>query len=216
MCRSGTGTLQEELPRLIPWLKQPDVHLAIDPEFSMKRGGVPGTKVGTFDAKPTSTTRRSPRRSRDERAHPAQSVHRAPLDARHADRLQAHQARPARADRHQHGRVGTAVAASANRTAPTSGNTRSNTRALNFSITTIRKRGDRLMSPADVLALTSEADLHPVSVRRCRTGRQMMQLRRGFRAERKPLCVPALYYRVQSAKVTSGSFRTGKFTEFAI
>ncbi len=46
----GTGTLQEELPRLIPWLKQPDVHLAIDPEFAMKRGGVPGTKVGTFDA----------------------------------------------------------------------------------------------------------------------------------------------------------------------
>jgi hypothetical protein len=46
----GTGTLQEELPRLIPWLKQPDIHLAIDPEFSMKRGNVPGTRVGTFDA----------------------------------------------------------------------------------------------------------------------------------------------------------------------
>jgi hypothetical protein len=46
----GTGTLQEELPRLVPWLKQPDIHLAIDPEFSMKRGGVPGTRVGTFDA----------------------------------------------------------------------------------------------------------------------------------------------------------------------
>jgi hypothetical protein len=46
----GTGTLQEELPRLLPWLKNPDVHLAIDPEFSMKGGHVPGTKIGTFDA----------------------------------------------------------------------------------------------------------------------------------------------------------------------
>src|SRR4051812_34425676 len=46
----GTGTLQEELPRLLPWLRNPDVHLAIDPEFSMKRGDVPGTRIGTFDA----------------------------------------------------------------------------------------------------------------------------------------------------------------------
>jgi hypothetical protein len=46
----GTGTLQQELPRLLPWLRNPDVHLAIDPEFSMKRGHVPGTKIGTYDA----------------------------------------------------------------------------------------------------------------------------------------------------------------------
>ena len=46
----GTGTLQEELPRLLPWLKNPDVHLAIDPEFSMKGGQKPGTIIGTFDA----------------------------------------------------------------------------------------------------------------------------------------------------------------------
>jgi len=46
----GQGTLQEELPRLTPFLKRPDVHLAIDPEFSMKHGDVPGTKIGTFDA----------------------------------------------------------------------------------------------------------------------------------------------------------------------
>jgi hypothetical protein len=46
----GQGTLQEELPRLMPFLKRPDVHLAIDPEFSMKHGNVPGTKIGTFDA----------------------------------------------------------------------------------------------------------------------------------------------------------------------
>jgi hypothetical protein len=46
----GQGTLQEELPRLARFLKRPDVHLGIDPEFSMKGGAVPGTKIGTFDA----------------------------------------------------------------------------------------------------------------------------------------------------------------------
>src|SRR5215217_6164456 len=46
----GQGTLQEELPRLAPFLKRPDVHLGIDPEFSMKHHEVPGTKIGTYDA----------------------------------------------------------------------------------------------------------------------------------------------------------------------
>ena len=46
----GQGTLQEELPRLAKFLKRPDVHLGIDPEFSMKRGEKPGKKIGTFDA----------------------------------------------------------------------------------------------------------------------------------------------------------------------
>ena len=46
----GQGTLQEELPRLRPFLERPDVHLGIDPEFSMKRGHRPGTRIGTFDA----------------------------------------------------------------------------------------------------------------------------------------------------------------------
>ena len=46
----GQGTLQQELPRLKPFLERPDVHLAIDPEFSMKHHQVPGTVIGTFDA----------------------------------------------------------------------------------------------------------------------------------------------------------------------
>jgi len=46
----GQGKLQEEIPRLAWALKRPDVHLGIDPEFSMKAGHVPGTKIGTFDA----------------------------------------------------------------------------------------------------------------------------------------------------------------------
>ncbi|HEX7124130.1 MAG TPA: hypothetical protein VF178_17260 [Gemmatimonadaceae bacterium] len=46
----GRSTLQAELPRLEEFLKRPDVHLGIDPEFSMKRGGVPGKRIGTYDA----------------------------------------------------------------------------------------------------------------------------------------------------------------------
>jgi hypothetical protein len=54
----GKSTVQEEVPRLIPFLKRPNVHLAIDPEFSMKprkdrkEGGMvtdkPGARIGTM------------------------------------------------------------------------------------------------------------------------------------------------------------------------
>lgn len=46
----GQSTLQEEIPALEKYLKLPHVHLGIDPEFSMKRGGVPGRRIGTYDA----------------------------------------------------------------------------------------------------------------------------------------------------------------------
>ena len=46
----GWSTLQEEIPTLEQYLKMPNVHLAIDPEFSMKTGRRPGTIIGTFDA----------------------------------------------------------------------------------------------------------------------------------------------------------------------
>lgn len=46
----GLSTLQHELPMLEKYLKMPQVHLAIDPEFSMKYGNPPGTVIGTFDA----------------------------------------------------------------------------------------------------------------------------------------------------------------------
>ena len=46
----GMSTLQHELPMLDKYLKMPQVHLAIDPEFSMKYGDPPGTVIGTFDA----------------------------------------------------------------------------------------------------------------------------------------------------------------------
>jgi hypothetical protein len=46
----GKSTLQEELPRLAPFLQRPNVHLGLDPEFSMKSGKKPGTVIGTMDA----------------------------------------------------------------------------------------------------------------------------------------------------------------------
>ncbi|HVZ56059.1 MAG TPA: hypothetical protein VG870_05325 [Chitinophagaceae bacterium] len=46
----GLSTLQEEIPLLDPYLKLPNVHLGIDPEFSMKGGQAPGKVIGTFDA----------------------------------------------------------------------------------------------------------------------------------------------------------------------
>jgi hypothetical protein len=46
----GLSTLQAELPRLASFLARPNFHLGIDPEFSMKNGGLPGQRIGTFDA----------------------------------------------------------------------------------------------------------------------------------------------------------------------
>jgi hypothetical protein len=49
----GQSTMQQELPRLIPFLSRPDVHLAMDPEFSMhyeREGMAPGRKIGEMSA----------------------------------------------------------------------------------------------------------------------------------------------------------------------
>ena len=46
----GSSTLQEEIPELESYLKLANVHLGIDPEFSMKNGEKPGSRIGTFDA----------------------------------------------------------------------------------------------------------------------------------------------------------------------
>lgn len=46
----GLSTLEEELPHLDAYFKLPNVHLALDPEFSMKGGQRPGTVIGSFDA----------------------------------------------------------------------------------------------------------------------------------------------------------------------
>ena len=46
----GQSTVQNEVPRIAHFLERPDVHLAIDPEFAMRNGRVPGQYVGTVDA----------------------------------------------------------------------------------------------------------------------------------------------------------------------
>lgn len=46
----GLSTLQDELPLIKNYLAMPNVHLAIDPEFSMKDGVPPGQEIGTFSS----------------------------------------------------------------------------------------------------------------------------------------------------------------------
>jgi hypothetical protein len=49
--QTGQSDIRTILPRLEWVLKNPDVHLGIDPEFNMiKSGKKPGTKIGTYDA----------------------------------------------------------------------------------------------------------------------------------------------------------------------
>ncbi|MEA2712093.1 MAG: hypothetical protein QOK27_54 [Gemmatimonadales bacterium] len=47
----GLSTVEAELPALVPFLKRPYVHLALDPEFAMKDGHLPGRDwMGRMDA----------------------------------------------------------------------------------------------------------------------------------------------------------------------
>jgi len=46
----GHSNVKDEVASLEPYLKLPNVHLGIDPEFSMKNGEIPGTKIGTFNS----------------------------------------------------------------------------------------------------------------------------------------------------------------------
>ena len=46
----GLSNLEAEVPLLEKYLRMPNVHFGIDPEFSMKESSLPGKKIGTFDA----------------------------------------------------------------------------------------------------------------------------------------------------------------------
>lgn len=46
----GRKTVSEEIEAVREWLSYPHVHLAIDPEFSVREGEVPGTDLGQIDA----------------------------------------------------------------------------------------------------------------------------------------------------------------------
>ena len=43
------SNVRAEIPLLEKYLKMPQVHLGIDPEFSLKDGSLPGKKIGTMD-----------------------------------------------------------------------------------------------------------------------------------------------------------------------
>jgi hypothetical protein len=46
----GRSSVRSEVPELAEWLSQPNVHLALDPEWSMPPGGVPGKRIGSMTA----------------------------------------------------------------------------------------------------------------------------------------------------------------------
>jgi len=46
----GQSSMKEEVNTLSSYLKLPNVHLAIDPEFAMKKDEIPGTKIGTLSS----------------------------------------------------------------------------------------------------------------------------------------------------------------------
>lgn len=46
----GQSTVKEEVNTLKKYLCLPHVHLAVDPEFAMKDGEIPGTKIGTMSS----------------------------------------------------------------------------------------------------------------------------------------------------------------------
>lgn len=47
----GHASVKDEVERLRPFLERPDVHLALDPEFDMPAGVVPGRRIGSTDAR---------------------------------------------------------------------------------------------------------------------------------------------------------------------
>jgi hypothetical protein len=47
----GHASVKDEIVRLRPFLAEPDVHLALDPEFQMPAGVAPGRRIGGTDAK---------------------------------------------------------------------------------------------------------------------------------------------------------------------
>lgn len=46
----GRRTVQDEVAAVLEWLEEPHVHLALDPEFSVNEGEVPGEVLGHMDA----------------------------------------------------------------------------------------------------------------------------------------------------------------------
>lgn len=48
--QAGQSTIEREVAAIMPYLKLPQVHLGLDPEFAMKGGRKPGEYIGSLDA----------------------------------------------------------------------------------------------------------------------------------------------------------------------
>ena len=46
----GRSDVESEITKILPYLEQPHVHVALDPEFAMSQGEVPGESIGSLDA----------------------------------------------------------------------------------------------------------------------------------------------------------------------
>jgi hypothetical protein len=57
--QTGWSNVDDEVRWLLPFLKRPHVHLALDPEFAMPRGQKPGARIGTMDAKAINSAMRT-------------------------------------------------------------------------------------------------------------------------------------------------------------
>jgi hypothetical protein len=55
----GRGTVEEELRRVLPYLRHPRVHLALDPEFAVGPGKVPGDVIGSLTAADINSAQRA-------------------------------------------------------------------------------------------------------------------------------------------------------------
>lgn len=52
----GRSTVADEVAAILPYLKRPYVHLALDPEFAMANDHVPGKTIGSMDAETINRT----------------------------------------------------------------------------------------------------------------------------------------------------------------
>ena len=109
--QTGHDNIRNILPRFEWLLKNPDVHLGMDPEFNMSKSGKkPGTKIGTYDAADINYAAGYLQGTGEEVQSAAQGLHSAPLHPQHGHQCQEYQAPPRGADRHEHGRLGRPLA----------------------------------------------------------------------------------------------------------
>lgn len=70
----GRSDVATEVQKALPYLEQPHVHLALDPEFAMPPGEAPGEAIGTLDAEDVNTAQRMMEAFVEERGLPDKVV----------------------------------------------------------------------------------------------------------------------------------------------